>query len=75
VEGCSSDQRAPSVFGLEEALQGVAIRSKVLASEPVVSFRIQAAGFMTMILDNVWLTQGLFRTLLLDHAGGAPLVP
>ena len=65
--GRSSDHRAPSVFGLEEALQGAPISSQIQAAEPVVSFRIRAADFMTMISDNAWLTQGLFRTLLADH--------
>jgi CRP-like cAMP-binding protein len=69
-EGQSSDHRAPSVFGLQEVLQGAPISSAVLASESVVSFRIRAADFMTMISDNVWLTQGLFRTLLAEHDGG-----
>ena len=64
AEGRSSDHRAPSVFGLEEALQGAPTLRTVLATEPVVSFRIRAADFMTMISDNVWLAQGLFRMLL-----------
>ena len=67
AEGRSSDHRAPSVFGLEEALQGAPTHRTVLATEPVVSFRIRAADFMTMISDNVWLAQGLFRMLLADR--------
>ena len=67
AEGRSSEHRAPSVFGLEEALQGAPTLRTVLATEPVVSFRIRAADFMTMISDNVWLAQGLFRMLLADR--------
>ena len=67
AEGRSRDHRAPSVFGLEEALQGAPTLRTVLATEPVVSFRIRADDFMTMISDNVWLAQGLFRMLLADR--------
>ena len=67
AEGRLREHRAPSVFGLEEALQGAPTLRTVLATEPVVSFRIRAADFMTMISDNVWLAQGLFRMLLADR--------
>jgi ATP:ADP antiporter, AAA family len=69
AQGQSSDHRAPSVFGLEEVLKGAPISRAVEASQPVVTFRIRAADFMTMISDNVWLTQGLFRTLSAEHDG------
>jgi hypothetical protein len=69
-QGRSSEHRAPSVFGLEEVLQGAPVSREVRASEPVLGFQIRAADFMTMISDSVWLTQGLFRTLLAGHDGG-----
>jgi CRP-like cAMP-binding protein len=56
------------VLGLEEVLQGAPPAVIVRAIEPIATFRIQAADFLTMVSDNVLLAQSLFRMLLADAA-------
>jgi AAA family ATP:ADP antiporter len=59
---------APAVLGLEEVLEGSSPTTVVRAIDRVVSFRIQAGDFLTMLTSNVLLAQSLFRMLLSDVA-------
>jgi hypothetical protein len=66
--GGSREIAAPAVLGLEDVLQGSPPTGVVRAAEPIVSFRIQAGDFLSMVSDNVLLAQSLFRMLLADAA-------
>ena len=66
--GLERDLAAPAVIGLEEVLQGAPYAALIRAAEPVVSIRVRADDFLTMVSDNVLLAQSLFTMLLADDA-------
>ena len=55
---------APAVANVEEVLQGIPLRNTIRAIEHTIGFRVPAPVFLTMVSDNVLMTQGLFRLLL-----------
>jgi ATP/ADP translocase/HEAT repeat protein/CRP-like cAMP-binding protein len=76
VDGVSAGSEivSPAVIGFEDVLQGTTLRSTVRAIEPTVCFRIAADDFMTMVSDNVLLTQSLFALLLANDRPRVPFV-
>ena len=62
--GDAREVKAPSVFGLEEVLQGAILPHFIRAADHVVSVRIAADVFLAMVANNVLLAQGLFRMVL-----------
>ncbi len=75
LEGTAGDDAvvipAPAVLGLDEVLEGAPAPAAIRAHDPLTSFRIAGADFLTMLSDNVLLAQGLFR-MLLSPSGESP---
>ena len=64
ARGDAREVKAPSVFGLEDVLQGAAVPHSIRAADHVVSVRIAADVFLALVANNVLLAQGLFRMVL-----------
>ena len=62
---------APAALALEEVLDNRRLDRTMTALEPVVCLALSVGDLLTMLSDNIAMAQGLFRTLLADHATSA----
>jgi HEAT repeat protein len=62
---------APAALALEEVLDNRLLGCTITALEPVVCLAFAVGDLLTMLSDNIAMAQGLFRTLLANHATSA----
>jgi CRP-like cAMP-binding protein len=61
---------APAVIGLENVMEGSPVAATVRASEPCICLSLTSEEFLSLLSENVEITQGIFR-LLIESGGGA----
>ena len=71
ADGGVAEHRAPAVLGFGDVVRGTPARVTARAVDDVLSIRVAAADFLTMVSDNPLLAQGLFRMLLTVDRGRA----
>jgi CRP-like cAMP-binding protein len=70
AEGAGSTVTAPAILGFEEVLEGRPLSHAAVAVTPVECLVVKADDFLTMLTDNIALTQGVFRLLLASRSRG-----
>jgi AAA family ATP:ADP antiporter len=71
ADGGVVEHRAPAVLAFSDVVRGTPARVTARAVDHVMSIRVAAADFLTMVSDNPLLAQGLFRMLLTVDRGRA----